>query len=203
MTSEKPLNVSCRSNGEMMGALRSPSGIRPVAVDSGVAGGAIGAGTMGAAGAPMLATPYAPFYGFFLVFGAIAGTGVGRAVDAESRTWSYPPTLSVPFNCDAIEADSAVLAASPLGMAVRSFSVGAPEGVETDAALITALAPQGRAAAAGLQVGDLIIEADGRSFAGSLGLQALVQEASQVLTLKVVRGEDKLTIVLPLTGRSP
>jgi hypothetical protein len=189
MTSEKPLNVSCLSNGEMKGDLRLPSGIRPVSADSGVAGGAVGAGAMGGVGAPILATPYAPFHGFFLVFGAIAGTGVGRAVDAESRTWSYPPMLTVPFNCDAIEVDSAVLAASPLGMAVQSYSFRAPEGVETKAAQITALAPQGRAVAAGLQVGDLIVEADGRSFAGSLGLQALVQNALQVVTLKVVRGK--------------
>lgn len=203
MTSEKPLNVSCRSNGEMKGELHLPSAIRPVSAGSGVAGGAVGAGAMGAAGAPILATPYAPFYGFLVVFGAIAGTGVGRAVDTESRTWSYPPTLSVPFSCGVIEVNSAVLAASPLGMAVRSFSFGAPEGLETDAALVTALAPQGRAAAAGLQVGDLIVEVDGRSFVGTLGLQALVQKASQALTLKVVRGEDKLTFVLPLTGRLP
>jgi membrane-associated protease RseP (regulator of RpoE activity) len=196
-TSEKPLEVSCRAHDQQASDVRPPNPLRAVASASGVAGAAIGAGVVGAAAAPLLATPYAPVAGIVLLISAAAGAGVGRAADAASRTWSYPATVSVPLQCDAAGDDAVALAAAFLGLAVRPSSIEDRSGGRADAAMVTALAPGGRAATAGLQVGDLIVAVDDRPVAGAAGLQALVRGASQTLSLKVVRGARTVVILVP------
>jgi membrane-associated protease RseP (regulator of RpoE activity) len=197
-TSEKPLEVSCRIHEQQASDVRPPDPLRAVASASGVAGAAIGAGVVGAAAVPMLATPYAPVAGIVMLISAAAGAGVGRAADAASRTWSYPATVSVPLRCDAAGADAAALAAAVFGLAVRSSSTQDRSADRAGAALVTALAPGGRAAAAGLEVGDLIVAVDDRPVAGAAGLQALLHGESQSLALKIVRGARSMVIQLPL-----
>lgn len=196
-TSEKPLEVSCRVQDQEAGDVRPPNPLRAVASESGVAGAAIGAGVVGAAALPMLATPYAPVAGIVVLISAAVGAGVGRAADAASRTWSYPATVSVPLQCDADGANAPALAAAFFGLAVRPSSIEGRSGSRADAAMVTALTPGGRAAVAGLQVGDLIVAVDDRPVAGAAGLQVHVRGASKVMSLKVLRDGRTVIILLP------
>jgi hypothetical protein len=73
-----------------------------------------------AAGAPLLATPYAPLVGIIGLYGAIVGQGTARAIDASTRGMAYPSPLVLPFRCDPAGIDNAALEAAPLGIAVRA-----------------------------------------------------------------------------------
>lgn len=196
MTSAGALEVSCHARDQSAGASLPPDALRPVSPAGTAVGGAAGAGAAIAAFSPLLATPYAPLVGVFAIYSAVAGAGVGRAVDASARSYSYPSPVVLPFRCDPLGIANVALAAAPLGMAVR----GATAANELrSAAIVSALAPGGRAAQAGLIVGDAIVSAQGQPVDSPAALESVVRQlpASEPLTLGVLRGGLPLTIVTP------
>lgn len=195
-TSARALEVSCRARDQSAGAALPPDALRPVSPVSTAVGGAAGAGAAIGAFSPLLATPYAPLVGVFAIYTAIAGAGVGRAADASARSYSYPSPVVLPFRCDPIVADSSALGAAPLGMAVRgATSASEPQ----SAAIVSRLAPGGRAESAGLAIGDAIFSAQGRGIDSPAALESVVRHRppSAPLTLGVLRGSHSLTIVVP------
>jgi hypothetical protein len=196
MTSARALEVSCRARDQSAGTSLSPDPLRPVSPASTAVGGAAGAGVAIAAFSPLLATPYAPLVGVFAIYTAVAGAGVGRAVDASARSYSYPSPVVLPFRCDSLGLDSVALAAAPLGMAVRGATAA---NEPRSAAIVSALAPGGRAAQSGLLVGDAIVSAQGRPVDSPAALELVVREvpATMPLTLGVLRAGAPLTIVTP------
>lgn len=86
------------------------------------------------------------------------------------------------------------LALAPTEVARRlRRSVGLPE---RDGLLVRAVDPDGRAAAAGIKEGDLLVQASGRALADADDLHDLLDELADdtPLTLVVVRGAEELTI---------
>jgi S1-C subfamily serine protease len=196
MTSARALEVSCRARDQSAGTTLPPDALRPVSPAATAAGGAAGAGAAVAAFSPLLATAYAPLVGVFAIYSAVAGAGVGRAVDASARSYSYPSPVVVPFRCDPLSINSVGLAAAPLGVTVR----GATAANELrSAAIVSALASGGRASQAGLIVGDAIVSAQGRPVDSPAALESSVHQvpASVPLTLGVLRGGQLLIIVMP------
>ena len=203
MTSEKPLEVACRAEGgASVGAseLGLPLELRSVSPASGIAGAAVGAGAAGAAVAPLVATPFAPLAGAFVLFGAVMGAGVGRAVDSTARAWAYPASVQVTLHCEPLSADRGALAAAPFGMAVRSAPAG--ERAAAGAVIVVAVAPQGRAAASGLEAGDRILKAAGAVAADSAALEEILEgvRGRTSVPLEVWRAGRTLTLELAVPG---
>jgi membrane-associated protease RseP (regulator of RpoE activity) len=189
-TSRQPLEVSCVADGHRAHLSTPVEPLRPVDGRSGALGAGVGAGVTAATFAPALATPLAPVAGVMIAVGAVAGAGAGRAIDASQRGWRYPATLSVPMDCEAATIEQAVW-----GMAV--------EGSPDDGALrVTRLAPGGRAAAAGLRPGDLILSVNGAEVLGTPSLASRLQTASRPIALRVVGGDRQERTVM-LDDRPP
>jgi regulator of sigma E protease len=83
---------------------------------------------------------------------------------------------------------------------VLAFSLGWPEGVH-----VLAVAPNSPAQAAGVQAEDVVLSAGGKAVNGSEELlKAVSANIGQPLTLKLLRGEETLSVVLtPDTTWSP
>ena len=193
--SAQPLEVACHAREQSAGASVPAAPRRDMSRAGTAGGGVIGAGTGVAAGAPLLATPYAPLVGVFGLYGAIVGAGTARAIDASSRRVAYPSPLVLPFRCDPAGIDAAALEAAPLGIAVRAAIEVEPQA----SAVVSALAAAGTGARAGLQVGDAIIDAGGRQIDGPAALEEVVRRrsTSTALVLGVLRAGARTTVVLP------
>ena len=193
--SARPLEVACHAREQSAGASVPAAPRRDISRAGTAGGGAIGAGTGVAAGAPLLATPYAPLVGIFGLYGAIVGAGTVRAIDASTRGVAYPSPLVLPFLCDPAGIDAAVLNAAPLGIAVRAAVAGEPQA----AAVVSVLAAGGVGARAGLRVGDAIIDAGGRPIDGPAALEDAVRRrpASAAFVLGVLRADARITVALP------
>lgn len=193
--SPRPLEVACHAREQSAGASFPAAPRRDISRTGTAGGGVIGAGTGVAAGAPLLATPYAPLVGVFGVYGAIVGAGTARAIDASSRGIAYPSPVVLPFRCDPVSINETALGAAPLGIAVRAAIEGEPQA----AAVVSALAAGGVGARAGLRVGDIIVDAGGRPIDSPAALEDAVRRtpASATLMLGLLRGGARTAVVLP------
>jgi serine protease Do len=207
--SPKPLEVACAAQGagSPLGPTRVPStkgeASSSVAVAGAIAGGA--AAVALAAAAPM----FAPMVlGQLLVPAIVIGAGTGGMVDEASRPVGYPETISVPLVGHARPVDPTVLAAAPLGIAVRGLTaseIATSELASADGALVTRTAPGGRADRGGVRVGDIVVACNDAQFAGAAGLEAMVRSAKpgQPLKLRVWRERQWVEIALPAATERP
>lgn len=183
-TSSRPLEVSCVGPGQQT-AVAAPTQPLPATSEKSKAVGAgVGGGLTAAVMAPALVTPFAPVAVMVILAGTAAGAGVGTAVDVNQRGWTYPSSVTVPMDCE-----PATLDRSTWGMAV----VGLPD---SDAVRLTAVAPAGRAAAAGLQLGDVIVAVDDQPVGGAPGLEAHLRASDRPARLRVLRDSHERIVVL-------
>jgi membrane-associated protease RseP (regulator of RpoE activity) len=190
-TSARPLEVSCQATDAPAGTARLASSQQAPSDGRAVTGAAVGAGVGAAAVAPALALggPFGFLAATVVVIGAVSGAGLARTADAASHEFSYPPVVVVTMVCPAPAPDAQAMAGARWGLAVRGAAPG--DGAPPGSVWVSAVAAGGRAEAAGLRVGDLLMALDGRALSGTLDLEdALLQAQSGAgpLTLRVRRG---------------
>jgi hypothetical protein len=200
-TSGKPLELSCRGTNVESGSRRSISELRPASESSSAGGAAVGGGIAAAIAAPAAAVggPFTLVFAAAVVAGGVAGRNLAHATDASGREFAYPSVLQVPMRCRLPLADEVAMAGSTWGLIVAAPTPdqGGPAG----AIRVKAVAQGGRAAAAGLRVGDLVIAIDGRPLAGTLGFENELRLVTGPVVLKVLRGGQSVDVQLSL--RSP
>ncbi len=203
LTSTAELEIVCRApDGALRSGSHAGSSAHPVSPGAAVAGAAAGAGVGAAAAAPVLATPYAPFAVLFLAYGAVAGAGAGSSAEASGRPLRYPDRVSVPLNCGA----PAAALPQPLGVTVRGASVAEAQAVgapDRRGALVVSVDDGGRAQAAGLRPGDLIVNAAGRDIDSPAQLEALLRAipAGAGFALRIRRAGAGLELAVPPATR--
>jgi hypothetical protein len=204
-TSDSPLQVNCRIPGGVSSNAGLPASARPLTATGGVAGGVAGGAAAGATfGAAGLA--FIPVLGLIvLATGVAAGAAAGQAVESRSRALTYPEVISVQVSCQASSTVPAVAGApaAPIGLEVRGLSkVQARDaGLGRDGAvLVTGVGDAGRAAAAGLRKGDIILSAAGHDVNDATALEERVTASSpgSLLRLRVWREGQTLELVLEL-----
>ncbi len=203
-TSARPLEVSCRRPDQPAGMARLPSAQPAPTAGGTVAGAAVGAGVAAAAAAPAFAFggPFGFLGATLVVIGGVGGAGVGRAAEDAARPFTYPSVIQVEMACPGPPPDAADLAAARWGLAVRGAQPG--DGAPAGAVWVTAVDPGGRAAAAGLRSGDLLMAVDGRPMTGTLELEDALQRARRdavAVTLSLRRGDTLTSLVLGADGR--
>lgn len=179
--SSAPLEVVCRAGEKVHRSTNAPSQEAPVSGGGLAAGAAIGGGAMGAAMVGM-----GPAGVVLIVAATLTGAGVGYAMETESRAYAYPERLAVPLRCEPAAEDR-----PRIGVTVRGLTdeearrLRAPAG----SALVVAVAEAGRAAAAGLRTGDVVLRANGAPVDSAARLEALVRALApeSTLTLQVRR----------------
>lgn len=202
ITSHEPLRVSCRADDGALGSAGAPSAVsRPTGAGA-LTGGAVGGAAVGAAvGAPALA--FIPALGVIAILGGVAlGATAGQAAEAQQQAIRYPAQISVPMNCAApLATATATTPGVSLGLGIRGmplFEARAAGLGERSVVLVTKVAAGGRAEAAGLQAGDILLDADGAELGDAADLEervlALAPGAS--LRLRVRRGSQTLELTL-------
>lgn len=192
VSSKQPLSVVCSVAAGPEGRTGAYATLPPVSTRGAVVGGTIGAGVGAAVGVPAMA--FIPPLGVILILGgAAAGAAAGQTAESQQRALHYPDHISVPMACAPIATDPAP--APRFGLVVRGLlPTEAPGG----GALVTAVSAGGPAAAAGLQVGDVVQAVDGQLLADAAALEsalnALVPDATT--RLQVRRGDGTLVLVL-------
>jgi len=196
-TSDQPLELSCSVPEVAGGTGRAQAEQRPVSSSAAAVGAAVGGGLAAATVAPaaVLGGPFTFLVVTAVVIGAVGGGSIARAADASQREFAYPAVLQVPLQCAPESVGGDALARSTWGLAVRGAS--ADDGTPSGAVRVTAVAPGGRAAAAGLQTGDLLLALDGRPLAGTLDLEDSLRAARGPVVLLVRRAADLLQLTLP------
>jgi S1-C subfamily serine protease len=161
-TSSAPLEVSCRGDEAAGGTVAAPSSLSATTSKGAVAGGIAGGATAGAVfGATALTV--IPVLGVIIVASSIAaGAAAGQAVESHRRTLTYPASISIPMMCSETGATAAAQspARSPLGLGIRGLSMAQAREAglgERGGVLTLSLSAGGRAAAAGLRSGDIIL----------------------------------------------
>jgi len=208
-TSSQPLEVRCELQGteSPLGPTRVPSA-KGEGSSSGAVAGAIAGGAAAialAAAAPM----FAPMVLGQLLVPAIAiGAGTGGMADEASRPIGYPATISIPLVGHARPVDPALLAAAPLGIAVRGLTaseIAAAELATAEGAIVTRTAPGGRADRGGVHVGDIVVACNDAGVAGAAELEAMVRSATprQPLKFRVWRERQWVEIALPAATERP
>jgi hypothetical protein len=194
-TSPAPLEVICRA-GELRTSASAPSTLPPASGGGLAAGAAIGGGAIGAAMVGM-----GPAGVVLIVAATLTGAGVGHAVEAESKTFAYPERIAVPLRCEPAAEDR-----PRIGLTVRGLTdeearrLRAPAG----SALVVAVAEAGRAAAAGLRAGDIVLRANGAPVDSAAQLEALVRALAPESTLTLqVRRDGALAEVRLLPAAVP
>lgn len=199
-TSHAPLKVNCRAEKGVQGSVGTPSTVTPAAGAGAVAGGVVGGAAVGAA-AGATALSFIPVLGVIVVLSGVAlGAATGQIVESGQRGIRYPELISVPMNCGATAAPP-LPAGAGLGLGVRGLlPVQAREaGVgERGAVLVTSVAAGGRAAAAGLRSGDILLAADGQDLGDAADLEerVLASPTGAPLALRVWRDGQILALVL-------
>lgn len=168
-----------------------------------VTGGLVGAAAIGPLVAPaLLFTPAAPLVLAVVATGAGAGMLAGALVDVASASHLYPATVSVQLACVPDPLVFAQLAEGSVGMVIRGLT--ADEATITGAAgqsavMVTRLAPDGRAARAGLREFDLIVRCNDADIVDAAQLEAIVRAAgpAQPLRFAVLRDGRSVDITLP------
>jgi PDZ domain len=200
-TSAQPLQVSCTTATSVPGTTRLSSSQEAPSPDRTAAGALIGGSVGAAATAPAIALggPFAFLAATVVLIGAVGGAGLAQTAGTAAQAFSYPEVVTVAMVCPSAPVEAAALQASRWGMAVRSSTAG--DGAPAGSVWITALAPDGRAAGAGLRAGDLLLALDGRPLSGTLDLEDALGPASlrrTPLSLSVRRaGVDTLLVLRP------
>jgi membrane-associated protease RseP (regulator of RpoE activity) len=206
-TSHAPLKVSCLAEGGAVGSAGAPSSVPSASGAGAVTGGVVGGAAVGAAfGATALA--FIPVLGVITVLsGVAAGAATGQAVESRQQSIRYPELISVPMVCPDTAAAS-LPAGAALGLGIRGLlPVQARDaGVgERGAVLVTSVAAGGRAEAAGLRSGDVILAADGYDLfdAADFEQRVLSLAPGTPLTLRVWRDGQVLDLVLTRAAAAP
>jgi S1-C subfamily serine protease len=142
-----------------------------------------------------------PVAGAVAVLGGVAmGAFAGQATESGQQSIRYPELISIPMNCAPLTAVAPV-GGGTFGLAIRGL---APELARAaglgahGAVLVTSVAAGGRAEAAGLRSGDIILAAGGRALGDAADLQewllAMVSDAP--LALRVWRDGQVLELAL-------
>jgi len=207
ISSREPLKVSCRADEGAVGDAGASSSMKPTTGAGAVTGGVVGGAAVGAAfGATALA--FIPVLGVITVLSGVAvGAAAGQAAESGQRALRYPEVISVPMACT----DAAGLAppmAAPLGLVVRGLTpdqareagVGA-----RGAVLVISVVAGGRAAAAGLRSGDVILAADGHDLSDAADLEERVraQPPGTPLALRVWRSGQVLVLAMTRAAVAP
>lgn len=196
-TSDQPLELSCSMPDVAGGTGRAQAEQRPLSSSATTAGAVVGGGLVAAAVGPAAALggPFTFLVVTAVAIGAVGGGSVARAADASQREFSYPAVLKVPLQCTPETIGDDALARSTWGLAVRGAS--GDDGTPSGAVRVTAVAPGGRAALAGLQPGDFLLAVDGRPLAGTLDLEDSLRSVRGPVVLLVRRAADLLQVTLP------
>lgn len=202
-TSNAPLQVSCRGDNGVLGTAGAPSSVRPTTGKGAVSGGIAGGATAGAVfGGTALA--FIPVLGVIVVVSSIAaGAAAGQAVESRGQTLNYPELISIPMSCPEAGATAAAETPpySPLGLGVRGLSRAQAREAglgERGAVLATSVAVGGRAAAAGLRKGDIILTVGGQEMNDATDLEerVLALAPSASIALRVWRDAQVLELLL-------
>ena len=124
ITSRQALLLSCSAQGQQASQALAAVDLRPVS-NTALAGGAVlGGGVAAASLAPLLAVPgFNVLAAMGIVVAAVGGAGVAGGADAVSRSYAYPDTVVIPFQCGAASAGPP--ANAPLGLAMGQIVEGA------------------------------------------------------------------------------
>ena len=204
-TSTAPLKVSCRADEGARGSAGTPSSVAPSTGAGAVVGGVAGGVAVGAAvGATALS--FIPVLGVIAVLGGAAiGATTGQMAESHQQALHYPAVISIPMNCAQV-VGPAPAPATGLGLGIRGMpplEAGAAGLGERSAVLVTKVTAGGRAEAAGLQAGDVLLDADGKPLvdAADLEQRVLALAPGAALRLRLRRGNQ--TLELTLTGVAP
>lgn len=198
VTSDQPLELTCSVPDFAASTGRAPVEQRPLSSSATAVGAVVGGGLAAAAVAPaaVLGGPFSFLIATVVVLGAAGGGAMARAADASQREFAYPPLVQVPLQCGPAVVGGDVLTRSTWGLAVRGAS--ADDGIPAGAVRVTAVAPGGLAAGAGLQVGDLLLAIDGRPLAGTLDLEDSLRAVRSPVVVLVRRATGLLQVTLPV-----
>lgn len=186
-TSHAPLQVSCQAAPGKTGRTGAPSTVAPPGAAGAVAGGVAGGAAVGAAvGATALS--FIPPLGVIVVLSGVAvGAATGHSVAADRQSIRYPELIQVGMDC---RPPSPVdTAPGPrVGLDIRSLSpedaraagLGEHRGVRVDRVVAG-----GPAAAAGLQAGDILVEADGTALTDTADLSERLQSLAPGASLRL------------------
>jgi hypothetical protein len=199
-TSKAPLKVSCRSDDGAQVSFGAPSSLPPVT--GGVAGG-VGVGA--ALGATALT--FIPVLGVIVVLtGAAVGATTGAALESSQREIRYAELITIPMSCQQTGAAAQATGAG-LGLGIRGLPLAQAREAglgERGGVLVTAVAQDSSAAAAGLRSGDIILSAGGQALGDPSDMEqrVIVLAPGAPLTLRVWRDGRVLELVLtrPPTG---
>lgn len=204
--SRQPLQVTCRGEAAAAGS-RSASSSRPATTGAGaVTGGVVGGAAVGAAlGAAALA--FIPPLGVIAVLtGVGAGAVAGDVAESHGRPLRYPELINVPLSCATSgTSDAGPMPAPPLGprlgLTIRGLTLAEAQAAGLNgrtAVIVISVIDDGRAAAAGLRQGDVILAMNGQDLFDAADLEerllALPQE--RPLTLRLWRDRRRLDLVL-------
>jgi len=201
LTSHEPLKLSCRADDGVQGSAGLASSVAPPSGAGAVTGGVVGGAAVGAAvGAAALS--FIPILGVIAVAAGVAtGAVAGQTVEAGRQSIRYPELISLPMNCAAAAAPL-LPAGAALGLGIRGLlpaqALAAGAG-ERSAVLVTSVAAGGRAAAAGLRGGDILLAADGRDLRDAADLEECVQALAPGMPLALRVWRDGQTLELALT----
>jgi len=201
--SRQPLRVVCRAEESITARAMASSRSSPTgsgAVAGGVAGGV---GTGVALGTTALAV--IPALGAIaLLTGAGVGATAGAAVESHNSPYRYPELVSIAMNCSVANRGSPLAGPnrSALGLGIRGITVAEASAAglgQRTAVLVISVSADGRAAASGSQIGDVILALNGRNVADAADLeeQVLALPEETPLALRVWR--DHRTVELVLT----
>jgi S1-C subfamily serine protease len=178
---------------------------RPTGVGA-VTGGVVGGAAVGVAvGTAALA--YIPVLGVIAVLGGVAaGAAAGQTMEAGRQSIRYPELISMPMNCTV--APAIPTADSSLGLGIRGLLPAQAQAAgagERSAVLVMSVAAGGRAAAAGLRSGDILLAADGQALrdAADLEERVLALAPGTPLALRVWRDGQLLELVLRRAAAPP
>lgn len=186
ITSLAPLKVSCRAPDGAAGDTGAGSRVAPAEGKGALAGGVAGGAAAGLAfGGPALA--FIPPLGAIIVVGSIgAGAAAGQVAEEKSKPIRYPEVITVTLGSVPPAAADAVrwgLTVRGLGAdEAKALGIGA-----RGAVLVIAVAAGGRAAAAQLRAGDVVLAIDGADVVDAADLEhrlrSLAPEKSPTLSL--------------------
>jgi hypothetical protein len=200
-SSDKPIEVRCQGPETSAGSTRSQAGQREGTGSGTAAGAAVGGGIAAAAAAPAIALggPFAFLGVTLVVIGAVSGGAMAQAADASRREFSYPTLVQVAMQCALPSGNALKLAGATWGLVVRGAQVG--DGAPAGAVWVTSVVPGGRAAAAGLQAGDLLLAIDGRPLDGTMGLEEDLARLQAQAMLLLRRAGEMRQLALEPGGR--
>ena len=205
ITSKAPLRVVCRAEDGAEGSAGASSSVSPQSGVGAVAGGVAGGAAVGAAFGTVALT-FIPVLGVAVLLGGVAaGAAAGQAVEGTQREFGYPASISIPMSCRGEDSAAAkTTGTASFGVAVRGLPQAEARALglgERGAVLVTNVAEGGRAHAAGLRGGDVVLAIDGREISDATDLEvrvlSLAPGSSLILHLRREGQSLELTLTLP------